>query len=189
MKARRPADLGRGFNLFWAGQTVSVVGDRITVFVVPTLMIFVLHASALQVGVVAMAQYLGIPLLGPVAGVLVDRWNKRWTMLVCDLVRLAAVAVIPLAYWLDFLSTPLLFGCVAMISGATIFFNVGYLIAVPAVVKEDQMVRAYSRLEGSGSVAEVAAPRSRRACTARSAWPRCWWTRPATWSPPPASGP
>ncbi|MFE6051512.1 MFS transporter [Kitasatospora sp. NPDC056446] len=156
--AARPAPLGRGFSLFWAGQTVSLVGDKVTVFVVPTLMIFVLHASALQVGVVAMAQYLGIPLLGPVAGVLVDRWDKRRTMLVCDLVRLVAVAAIPLAYALDALSTPLLFGCVAVISGATIFFNVGYLVAVPAVVPEDGMVRAYSRLEGSGSVAEVAGP-------------------------------
>ncbi|MEU9132054.1 MFS transporter [Kitasatospora sp. NPDC048540] len=158
MKLRRPASLGRGFNLFWAGQTVSTVGDRVTVFVVPTLMIFALHASALQVGVVAMAQYLGIPLLGPVAGVLVDRWDKRRTMLTCDLVRLAAVALIPLAYWQDALSTPLLFGCVAVISGATIFFNVGYLVAVPAVVEEDQLVSAYSRLEGSGSVSEVAGP-------------------------------
>ncbi|MFJ2865723.1 MFS transporter [Kitasatospora sp. NPDC087314] len=158
MTAERPAPLGRGFDLFWAGQTVSLVGDKVTVFVVPTLMIFVLHASALQVGVVAMAQYLGIPLLGPIAGVLVDRWDKRRTMLGCDLVRLVAVAAIPLAYRLDALSTPLLFGCVAVISGATIFFNVGYLVAVPAVVPEDGMVRAYSRLEGSGSVSEVAGP-------------------------------
>ncbi|MFF1905696.1 MFS transporter [Kitasatospora sp. NPDC058218] len=158
MKPRRPVSLGRGFNLFWAGQTVSTVGDRVTVFVVPTLMIFVLHASALQVGVVAMAQYLGIPLLGPVAGVLVDRWDKRRTMLVCDLVRLLAVAAIPLAYWQDRLSTPLLVGCVAVISGATIFFNVGYLVAVPAVAPKEQLVRAYSRLEGSGSVSEVAGP-------------------------------
>ncbi|WP_441249497.1 MFS transporter [Kitasatospora sp. McL0602] len=158
MKALRPASLGGRFNLFWLGQTVSTVGDRVTVFVVPTLMIFVLHASALQVGVVAMAQYLGIPLLGPVAGVLVDHWDKRWTMLVCDLVRLVAVAVVPLAYWQGFLSTPLLVGCVAVISSATIFFNVGYLVAVPAVVSKDHLVRAYARLEGSGSVAEVAGP-------------------------------
>jgi MFS family permease len=158
VKPRLPVSLGRGFNLFWAGQAVSTVGDRVTVFVVPTLMIFVLHASALQVGIVAMAQYLGIPLLGPVAGVLVDQWNKRWTMLACDLVRLAAVAVIPVAYWLGWLSTPLLFGCVAVISGATIFFTVGYLIAVPAVVPKDDLVRAYSRLEGSRSVSEVAGP-------------------------------
>ncbi|WP_405020768.1 MFS transporter [Kitasatospora sp. NBC_00070] len=158
MKPHRPLSLGRGFNLYWFGQTISTVGDRITVFVVPTVMIFVLHAGALQVGIVAMAQYLGIPLLGPVAGVLVDRWDKRRTMLVCDFVRLLAVAVIPLAYWLDLLSTPLLFGCVAVISGATIFFTVGYLVAVPAVVEQEHLVRAYSRLEGSRSVSEVAGP-------------------------------
>src|SRR5436305_716761 len=72
---RLPGSLGRQFGLVWGGQTVSNVGERITIFVVPTVMIFVLHASALEVGVVAMAQYLGIPLLGPVAGVLVDRWD------------------------------------------------------------------------------------------------------------------
>ncbi|MEV7117305.1 MFS transporter [Kitasatospora griseola] len=158
MKLRAPERLGRGFNLFWFGKSISNVGDRVTVFVVPTLMIFVLHASAFQVGIVAMAQYLGIPLLGPIAGVLVDRWDKRLTLLVCDLVRLLAVGIIPLAYWLDFLSTPLLFCCVAAVSGATIFFNVGYLVAVPAVVEQQHLVRAYSRLEGSGSVAEVAGP-------------------------------
>ncbi|MFF0292440.1 MFS transporter [Kitasatospora sp. NPDC004614] len=158
MKLHAPEQLGRAFNLFWFGKSISNVGDRVTVFVVPTLMIFVLHASAFQVGIVAMAQYLGIPLLGPVAGVLVDRWDKRITLLVCDLIRLVAVGIIPLAYWLDFLSTPLLFCCVAAVSGATIFFNVGYLVAVPAVVEQRQLVRAYSRLEGSGSVAEVAGP-------------------------------
>jgi MFS family permease len=158
VKLKRPASLGRGFNLFWFGQSVSVVGDKITLFVVPTLMIFVLHADAFQVGIVAMAQYLGIPLLGPVAGVLVDRWDKRRTMLVCDLIRLAAVATIPLAYWQHWLSTPLLFGCVAVVSSATIFFTVGYLIAVPAVVEGEHLVRAYSRLEGSRSVAEVSGP-------------------------------
>ncbi|MCA2225306.1 MFS transporter [Nonomuraea aurantiaca] len=155
---RLPESLGKQFNLYWGGQTVSLVGDRVTVFVVPTLMIFVLHASAFEVGVVAMAQYLGIPVLGPVAGVLVDRWDKRLTMLMCDVVRLVAVTAIPVAYWFGVLSTPLLFVCVALISGATIFFNVGYLVAVPTTVPEDKLVRAYSRLEGSSTVSEVAGP-------------------------------
>jgi MFS family permease len=158
MKLKLPASLGRAYNLYWTGQMVSNVGDRITIFVVPTLMIFVLHASPLAVGIVAMAQYLGIPLIGPIAGVLVDRWDKRWTLLSCDLIRFAAVAAIPLAYWTHTLSTPLLFTCVAVISGATIFFTVGTLVAVPAFVPEGDLVRAYSRLEGTRSVTEVAGP-------------------------------
>ena len=154
-----PASLGRAYNLYWTGQAVSNVGDRITIFVVPTLMIFVLHSSPLEVGVVAMAQYLGIPLIGPVAGVLVDKWDKRWTLLACDLIRLVAVLIIPLAYWGNFLSTPLLFACVAVISGATIFFTIGTLVAVPAFVSDhDSLVRGYSRLEGTRSVTEVGGP-------------------------------
>jgi MFS family permease len=158
VKPRWPQNLGREFNLFWAGQTVSLVGDRITIFVVPTLMIFLLDASAFEVGIVAMAQYLGIPLLGPIAGVLLDRWDTRSTMIGCDLVRLVAVAAIPVAYWLEVLTTPLLFVSVALISGATIVFNVGYLVAVPTTVPQRRLVRAYSRLEGSSTVSEVAGP-------------------------------
>ena len=45
--------LGRDFNLLWLGQSVSNVGDRINLFVVPTVMILLLHASAFQVGLVA----------------------------------------------------------------------------------------------------------------------------------------
>jgi MFS family permease len=153
-----PVSLGRQFNLYWTGQAVSNVGDRITIFVVPTVMIFALHSSALEVGIVAMAQYLGIPLIGPIAGVLVDRWDKRLTMLSCDVIRLVAATAIPVAYWLDVLSTPLLFSCVAIISGATIFFNVGALVAVPAAMEQQHLVRAYSRLEGTRSVSEVAGP-------------------------------
>jgi MFS family permease len=118
----------------------------------------VLHSSPFAVGVVAMAQYLGIPLIGPVAGMLVDRWDNRLTMMLCDVLRLVAAAAIPVAYWLGVLSTPLLFVCVALISGATIVFTVGYLVAVPAIVPQQHLVRAYSRLEGTRSVAEVGGP-------------------------------
>jgi hypothetical protein len=52
----------------------------------------------------------------------------------------------------------LLFACVAAISAATIFVSVGYLVAVPAAVSEDKLVTAYSRLEGSHTVSEVAGP-------------------------------
>jgi MFS family permease len=155
---RRPVSLGREFNLFWAGQAVSNVGDRITIFVVPTAMILLLDPTPLEVGIVAMAQYLGIPLIGPLAGVLVDRFDNRLTLIACDVIRLVAAAAMPVAYWLGVLSTPLLFVCVALISGATIVFTVGYLVAVPATVPKPQLVRAYSRLEGTRSVAEVSGP-------------------------------
>jgi MFS family permease len=150
--------LGRQFNLLWAGQTVSNAGDRITLFAVPALMIFVLHASAFEVGLVSMAQYLAIPVLALVAGGLVDRWDLRGLLIVCDLLRFAAIALVPVAYWLGFLSVPLLFCCVVVVSAATVFFTTGYIPAVTAIVPATELVRANSRLEASRTTAELGGP-------------------------------
>ncbi|GIG61995.1 MFS transporter [Longispora fulva] len=150
--------LGRDFNLLWAGQTVSNIGDKVNLFVVPTVMILLLHASPFQVGLVSMAQWLAIPLLSLVAGVLVDRWDLRATLVWCDLVRFAVIALIPVAWWLDFLSVPLLFASVAVVSAASVFFNIGYTATISAVVPVDGRVKAYSRLETSRTSAEVVGP-------------------------------
>jgi MFS family permease len=150
--------LGREFNLLWTGQSVSIVGDKITLFVIPAVMILFLKASAFQVGLVGMAQWLAIPLLSLVAGVLVDRWNLRHTLIWCDLIRAAVILLMPVAYWLDFLSVPLIFVCVAVISGASVFFNIGYTATISAIVEPDGRVKAYSGLETSRTTAEVVGP-------------------------------
>jgi MFS family permease len=150
--------LGRQFNLLWAGQSISNAGDRITLFVVPALMIFVLDASAFEVGLVSMAQYLAIPVLSLVAGGLVDRWDLRTLLIACDLLRFCAIGLVPVAYWLGFLSVPLLFCCVVVVSAATVFFTTGYIPAVTAIVPAGELVRANSRLEASRTTAELGGP-------------------------------
>jgi hypothetical protein len=150
--------LGRQFNLLWAGQTVSNAGDRVTLFVVPALLIFAMHASPFQVGLVSTAQYLAIPVLSLVAGVLVDRWDLRRLLIACDLLRCAAVAVIPIAYWRGALSVPMLFACVVVISAATVFFNIGYVPALTHIVERDRLVTGNARLETSRMTAEVSGP-------------------------------
>lgn len=150
--------LGRDFNLLWAGQTVSFVGDKINLFVIPTVMILLLDASPFEVGVVGMAQWLAIPLLSMVAGVLVDRWDLRRTLIWCDLIRFAVIGVLPVAYWLDFLSVPLIFASVAVVSAMTVFFNIGYIATIAAVVPAENRVKAFSRMETSRTTSEVVGP-------------------------------
>ncbi|OLB74062.1 MAG: hypothetical protein AUI14_24580 [Actinobacteria bacterium 13_2_20CM_2_71_6] len=150
--------LGREFNLLWLGQSVSNVGDKINVFVVPTIMILLLHASAFQVGLVGMAQYLAIPLLSLVAGVLVDRWTLRYTLIWCDVIRCVVIAVIPIAWWLGLLSVPVIFFCVAVANATSVFFNIGYTATISAIVPTDGRVKAYSQMESSRTVSEVVGP-------------------------------
>jgi MFS family permease len=118
----------------------------------------VLDASAFEVGLVSMAQYLAIPVLALVAGGLVDRWDLRGLLIACDLLRFGAIALIPVAYWLGFLTVPLLFGCVVVVSAATVFFTTGYIPAVTAIVPTSELVRANSRLEASRTTAELGGP-------------------------------
>ncbi|WP_433617730.1 MFS transporter [Dactylosporangium sp. CA-139114] len=158
LTADPPVRLGREFNLLWAGQTVSNIGDKISIFVIPTLMILVLHASPLQVGLVAMAQYLAIPLLSLVAGALVDRWDLRRTLIGCDLVRAAVIALVPAAYFGGFLSVPLAFAVVAVVNATAVFFNVGYTATIASIVEPEGRVKAYSHLEASRTTSDVVGP-------------------------------
>ncbi|MGE5827584.1 MAG: MFS transporter [Micromonosporaceae bacterium] len=152
------AGLGRDFTRLWAGQTVSYLGDRVTLFVVPTAMVFLLGASAFDVGLISTAQYLAIPLLSLVAGALADRWDLRRMLIACDLIRFAVVVAIPVAYWLGVLSIPLLFAGVATISAATVFFNIGYMPAMASIVDSAQLVPGNSRMETSRTVSELGGP-------------------------------
>ncbi|MGH3680752.1 MAG: MFS transporter, partial [Natronosporangium sp.] len=154
----RPAGLSRDFQLFWAGNTGSLLGDRISFLVVPAVVVFLLGGSAFDVGLISTAQYLAIPVLSLAAGALADRWDLRRMLIGCDLVRFAAIAAIPVAYWFGFLRIPLLFALVVVVSVATVFFAIGYMPAIAATVAQPDLVRANARMEGSRTVTELGGP-------------------------------
>jgi DHA3 family macrolide efflux protein-like MFS transporter len=76
----------RNFVALWLGQTVSFLGDYFNWLAVPIL-VERLTGSALMVGLSVMSNTLPMLLLGPVAGVFVDRWDRKWTMVISDLLR------------------------------------------------------------------------------------------------------
>lgn len=76
----------RSFVALWLGQTVSFIGDYFYFLAIP-IMVEKLTGSALQVGLSVIANALPMLLLGPVAGVFVDRWDRKRTMIASDLLR------------------------------------------------------------------------------------------------------
>jgi MFS family permease len=75
----------RNFMALWIGQMISFIGDYFYFLAIP-IVVSRLTGSALMVGLSAIAGALPALLLGPVAGVFVDRWDRRRTMLVSDIV-------------------------------------------------------------------------------------------------------
>ena len=73
----------------WYAQVVSVFGDFLALFAVISILTFKLHATAQQVTGVQIAYMLPIAVLGILAGVFVDRWPLKPTMVSSDSIRAA----------------------------------------------------------------------------------------------------
>jgi MFS transporter, DHA3 family, macrolide efflux protein len=73
----------------WYAQVISVFGDFLALFAVINVLTFRLHATAQQVTGVQIAYMLPIAVLGILAGVFVDRWPLKPTMISSDAIRAA----------------------------------------------------------------------------------------------------
>ncbi|HEU5367178.1 MAG TPA: MFS transporter, partial [Ktedonobacterales bacterium] len=90
--------INRDFGLLWGGQSISNVGD----FVFDTTLILWIATiiatgqswAPLAVSGVLVATSIPIFLVGPIAGVFVDRWDKRRTMLAMDAARAILIVLL-----------------------------------------------------------------------------------------------
>lgn len=75
------------FRRLWFGQIVSLFGDFLAIFTLLTVAAYRLHGTAAQVTMISIAFMIPFAFIGPVAGVFVDRWNLKRTMITSDLLR------------------------------------------------------------------------------------------------------
>jgi MFS family permease len=101
----------RSFALLWIGGLISTVGDWVLFMALP-FFVYQHTGSTLATVATFMAQILPPLLLGSVAGVFVDRWDRRRTMIVADLARALLLlllltvhtrAALPRVYFVAFL--------------------------------------------------------------------------------------
>jgi MFS family permease len=113
----------------WYAQIISTFGDFLALFAVIGILTFKLHATPQQVTGVQIAYMLPIAVLGIIAGVFVDRWSIKPTMVLSDSIR----AVLCLA--LLFASRPWHFYlALAAISVVSSFFSPAQGVAIRSAV-------------------------------------------------------
>ncbi len=86
----RPAGM-LGFTIVWAGQLISVLASAMTQFAL-TIWAYQETGSATALGIVNTAFIVPFLLLAPIAGVMVDRYNRKLMMMVSDLTAVTATA-------------------------------------------------------------------------------------------------
>jgi dTMP kinase len=123
----------------WMAQVVSSLGDWIGLVAVVALAARVSKGNASAVGLVMSARMLPGFFLAPVGGVLVDRWDRRRTMVICDIGRAAIVATLP------FVDTLLgLFLASFLLEILTLLWSPAKDASVPNLVPPDKLAAANS---------------------------------------------
>jgi MFS transporter, DHA3 family, macrolide efflux protein len=130
----------RSFTLIWTGQLVSTVGSALT-SLAAGILIYRLTGSALSVGLMLMATAVPSLLVGLVAGVFVDRLDRRRIMIAADLVRAVLVALIPL---LIHSNIAWLYLIVMLSSGLGQFFDPALESTLPEVATDEELASANS---------------------------------------------
>jgi MFS family permease len=145
------------FLRFWAGSSISTVGNQVTILALPWL-VLQLTQSPFQLGIVGALEFVPFLLFGLIVGVYADRWDRRKILLVADLVRFAALASVPLAAFFDVLTLAQLY-LVAFIAGtARVWFEVAHYSMIPALVSPARAVEANSSLEVTEGVSSLVGP-------------------------------
>ncbi|MCE5193787.1 MAG: MFS transporter [Candidatus Cryosericum sp.] len=154
--SRRPQGM-TAFTIVWFGQVVSLVGTAMTSFAL-TLWAYRTTGLATALSMVAFFAFAPMLVMSPIAGVLVDRWNRKWTMALSDM----ASAVGTLMILLLFASGHLHLWHLYVIGAFTAVFQSfqwpAYSAAISMMVPKVQYQRASGMISMAESASGVAAP-------------------------------
>ena len=112
----------------WIAQIVSVFGDFLALFAIIAYITFTLHGTPIQVSMVMVSFLTPLAILSPIAGVFVDKWNIKTTMVGSDLIR--GVLILSLVFVHDLYAIYAIFFVLAAVSA---FFIPAQSVAVRAI--------------------------------------------------------
>lgn len=141
-----------GFLRLWAGLSISVLGDWVG-HTALTLHIYNITGSASALAALTIVRSLPVLLLGPVAGVVADRFSRRQIMILSDVARALLYALLPFATTL-----PQIMAIAFMTSCVSVFFRPALTALMPDQVKKDQLLEANSLLFSTSNLMMIVGP-------------------------------
>jgi MFS family permease len=137
----------RNYRFAWCGQIVSEMGDHFNNIAVLSLAMEETHSGAI-IATLMMSRAIPAMLVGPLAGIVLDRFDRRRIMIASDLVRgfIALGFILTLGHhetWLLYLLSALLFA-------ASPFFTSGRSAILPSIATEEELHTANSLTQTTG---------------------------------------
>jgi len=144
----------RNFLRLFSAQTISQFGDRVHQMALIGLISAIEPGSAMGIAKILAFTIIPVFIIGPVASVYVDRWDRRKTLFVCDLARGALVLTIPFIF-LGWNSLIPIYTIVFFIFCFSRFYVPAKMAIIPDLVEEDNLIKANSLVTVTGMIAFV----------------------------------
>jgi len=146
-----------GFSVVWLGQVVSLLGSGMTQFAL-TIWAWQLTGEATALALVAFFGYFPRIVFMPLAGALVDRWNRKWLMILSDLAAGLGTVAIFILYQFDLLQIWHLYAAAAFSGAFGSFQFPAYSASISLMLPKKHFTRANTMLGLAHSISTVFAP-------------------------------
>lgn len=139
-------------ELLVIGQLLSRFGENISYIVLINL-VYVETSNLGNVSILMIVMATPVIFIGPFAGVVIDRTNKKYILLLCDLVRAALLVALVFD-----LSQIMIYLVVFVLSLLNTIFNSTLQASIPLIVEKDKLLKANSGLQTAESFAVIFGP-------------------------------
>lgn len=145
------------FGLLWLGATISVLGDGLT-WTALVWLVYEMTGSAKDVGLLVIVYTAPVIVGGPLAGYLLDRFDRRIVLLADNLIRGATMACIPLLHGLGQLQIWHLYAAAGIYGLFKMISLAGIPSVFPSILPEEKLTTANAMESISYGVGGVIGP-------------------------------
>ena len=154
----------------WIGQLISVFGDFLALFAVIGYVSFRLHGTPEQVTGISIAYLIPLAFFSPLAGVFVDRWNVKTTMIASDLTR--GVLALTLVFVHNLWGIYAIFFAISMVSS---FFSPAQSVTVRTIVPKEGLMSANALMMQAMQITRILSPSAASAIVAALGAGACYY--------------
>jgi hypothetical protein len=147
----------RSFTILWLGQMLSLIGSAMTWFAF-TIWVWEITGKASALAKFSFFAFLPTVLFSPVAGALVDRWNRKFVMLLSDLATALGTLTIFLIYTFGALQVWHIYAVSILAGFFTAFQYPAYSAAVTTMLSKEDYARAEGMLGSVRALSGILAP-------------------------------
>lgn len=147
----------RKFVFIWIGQFVSLITSSAVNFAI-IIWLSITHGSAEVLAFGAIAGLLPAAIVGPFAGIFIDRWDRKKTMITADLFVAACTLVMSISFYLGHESLLLIYCMLALRSVGSAFHMPAMQASIPMIAPQDQLLRIAGVNQTIQSVSSIAGP-------------------------------